>query len=351
MRVLSSDAPRAHGLAPTLALVDELHAHRTPELYTALKTAMGKRADATMVTISTAGYDPQSVLAKLRDKALDLPGTKRDGTLTYGLDPTSGFSFLEWACDPDDDLGDAAAVKRANPATFVTEQFLAEQIASPGLSPLEFARYHGCVWTKAEDAWLPPRAWGECYEPDVEIPQGARVMCGLDLGVQYDCTAFVVAWRRPDDGRVVVKAKVWEPVGDGTPLDLSVVERHILDAAERYSLVAVAYDKRLGEYLAQRLSGQGLTMVEVPQTHTRMAPASANLYQAIVRGVIAHDGDPVLTAHVQSGATKIVDAGFVVTKARASRPIDALIALALAYSLIGNTEVESIYQRRGIVVL
>jgi hypothetical protein len=43
LRVLASDAPLAHGLTPSLVLVDELHAHRDGELYEAMRTSMLKR--------------------------------------------------------------------------------------------------------------------------------------------------------------------------------------------------------------------------------------------------------------------------------------------------------------------
>src|SRR5215217_7959195 len=36
LRVLAADAPRLHGLTPTLAVVDELHAHKDDEVYLAL---------------------------------------------------------------------------------------------------------------------------------------------------------------------------------------------------------------------------------------------------------------------------------------------------------------------------
>ena len=42
--MIASDAPLAHGLTPTLVLVDELHAHRDGELYEAMRTSMLKRA-------------------------------------------------------------------------------------------------------------------------------------------------------------------------------------------------------------------------------------------------------------------------------------------------------------------
>ena len=44
LKVIASDAPLAHGLTPSLVLVDELHAHRDGELYEAMRTSMLKRA-------------------------------------------------------------------------------------------------------------------------------------------------------------------------------------------------------------------------------------------------------------------------------------------------------------------
>ena len=54
LKVVASDGPKQHGLILSLAIVDELHAHRDAELYTALRTGMLKRKDASIVTISTA---------------------------------------------------------------------------------------------------------------------------------------------------------------------------------------------------------------------------------------------------------------------------------------------------------
>jgi phage terminase large subunit-like protein len=66
LKVIASDAPLAHGLTPSLVLVDELHAHRDGELYEAMRTSMLKRPGARMVTISTAGSDVDGVLGRLR---------------------------------------------------------------------------------------------------------------------------------------------------------------------------------------------------------------------------------------------------------------------------------------------
>jgi phage terminase large subunit-like protein len=44
MKVISADAGKQYGLAPTLALIDELAWHPSDELYIALRTAMAEEA-------------------------------------------------------------------------------------------------------------------------------------------------------------------------------------------------------------------------------------------------------------------------------------------------------------------
>ena len=94
--MVASDGPKQHGLILTLAIVDELHAHRDAELYTALRTGMLKRNDARIVTISTAGADDDSALGQLRARARGAAAGPPPG-LVY---PASGpnLALLEWAC-------------------------------------------------------------------------------------------------------------------------------------------------------------------------------------------------------------------------------------------------------------
>ena len=69
--------------------------------------------------------------------------------------------MLEWSCTEDDDLTDTTVVKRANPASFVTEDFSPSnsppRLASAATSPLPRE-----VWTDAADAWLTAGAWQAC---------------------------------------------------------------------------------------------------------------------------------------------------------------------------------------------
>src|ERR671915_777102 len=62
MRVLAADAPRLHGLTPSLAIIDELQAHPDDSVYVALASALHKRPAAKLVVISTAGQGADSPL-------------------------------------------------------------------------------------------------------------------------------------------------------------------------------------------------------------------------------------------------------------------------------------------------
>jgi len=333
VRILASDVDTADGLIVDLALVDELHRHHSPELYAVLRDGLGKR-NGRMVTISTAGWDRDSPLWKARQSALER-GAAREGAYLRGGHPDGSFALHEWSLvDGRDDPDDLAVVKQANPLSALTVEHLRARHESPTTTRGEWLRFACNLWTEGEDEWLPADAWEGCEDPDAEIPAQVEVVLGVDVATKRDTSAVVRLWRRPD-GRVVVEAEVYAPRGDGTAVDLSLVEAAIRRNADRYDVRTVAFDPWSFARSAEELSDGGLLMVEVPQSAERMTIASQDLYTAIVGGEIAHGGDPVLAAHVRAGAVKQHERGWRLVKGKSRRPIDALIALALAYSQLG----------------
>ena len=67
MRSLSSDGALQHGLNPSANIIDELHAHKNGELYTALTTGTGAREQPFTLWITTAGVAGEGILADLYD--------------------------------------------------------------------------------------------------------------------------------------------------------------------------------------------------------------------------------------------------------------------------------------------
>jgi phage terminase large subunit-like protein len=281
-----------------------------------------------MVTISTAGDDEETPLGRLRLAARQLPGLEVDGAHHYVNH--DGFALHEWALEPGESLDDMELVKRANPAPWHTVESLRARHDSPSTSPWEWARFACGVWLTGEQTWLEHGAWEACREDGAEIPDGAPVYLGVDVGIKRDTSAIVTCWKRSDD-RIVVKAQVFTPPANEA-LDLSLLEGEIRRQADRFEVMAVAYDRWTFERSAQMLSDEGLLMVEMPMTNERTVPASTRLYEAINAKRICHDGDPVLAAHVNAGVTRDTERGWRLAKSkRSNKPVDALIALLIAY--------------------
>lgn len=89
-------------------------------------------------------------------------------------------------------------------------------------------------------------------------------------------------------------------------------------------------------------------MVEFPMTNLRTVPASTRLYEAVMGRKVAHDGDPVLAAHVNAGVTRDTERGWRLAKGKATQPIDALMAMLMAHDLATAQDTTSIYEQRGL---
>lgn len=315
LRVLAADAPKVHGLTPSLAIIDELHAHRDEELYLALRTAMHKRPGARLVIISTAGHGPETPLGRLHARALGLPRVSTRGALTDARGPR--LRMLEWAVAEDVPLDDLRAVKRANPASWITRDALAGQ--REALPELAFRRYHCNQWVGPEGAWLPPGAWQAC-EGVPAFTDGEPVWVGVDVGGERAASAVVWVNEALQVGCAVYH-------GDEGVLDC-ITEIEAL--AERYRLVEVVFDPwRFGQ-AAQELQGRGVPVVAFPQTDARMIPASDRLYRAVVEGRLTLPDDAELRAHAHAAIARHSRRGWRLDKVSRADNIDAVVALAMA---------------------
>jgi phage terminase large subunit-like protein len=136
---LTSDPARLYGYSPTLVIVDELAFWTTPHLrraYAALTSGGGARSAPQTFTITTAGEAStrhDSILGTLLDAALDAEDVERGPGLTIARMPSA--QTLLWAYEaPTSDPHDLTAMKLANPASWVTKDYLRRQAENPELS-------------------------------------------------------------------------------------------------------------------------------------------------------------------------------------------------------------------------
>ena len=333
---MASSADNLHGYNPSLVICDELHAWTKPsqrKAWAALTTGGGARRNTQVFTITTAGDANEreaSILGRMIDQNEALGELEKHPGLTISRNFDARTLVYNYSA-PTRDPHDVDAMKLANPASWITTEFLARQAANPELSNEEVLQLHGCVWVAGTKAWIHADWWQAAIERGVTIPDGSRVTLGVDIGIVHDSSAVVAAWRRPDDDKIVVESRVWMPQ-PGVNVNLLDVEAHILDVAERCNVSGVFYDPRFFERSATVLDhDHGVTMVLLAQNSAPMATAYQSFYTLLQEGRIVHAGtDAELTSHVLGAGAQMTDRGWRVSKVRQTQKIDALVACVMA---------------------
>jgi phage terminase large subunit-like protein len=349
IKVLSSDAPKQHGLNPSANAIDELHAHEDGDLYAALTTASGAREQPLTLTITTAGWNKATVLGEIVDKALarkDL--IERRPGLTIVRDRENGFLFW-WHGAPDDaDPDDPETGRLANPASWISDAYLRRQRNKPSMRLSDFRQLHLNQWVSAEEDWLPPGTWLACGpqdgQPALELKAELPIAVGIDVALTHDLASVVAAQRQGD--RTVLRPRFWaNPWPEGHPrhanweLDIGEVREYLRELYGEFPAAAAfkpdsrvpapgpafCFDPWKFKESAQMLGLEGLNMVEFPQWNRYMVPASTTLYELIVTARIAHPGDPVLTEHMGNAVGARTDRGWRIRKPKdkAGHEIDA----------------------------
>ncbi len=335
IRVLASDSDTVDGQLPTLALVDELHRHKSADLYGILRDGIGPRRGQ-LVSISTAGDDTESPLGMLRAAAHALPEMHHDGA--YRHVRRDGFAFHEYALEADDDLDDLALVKTANPASWIDLAEIERRHTSPSMRPWQWARFTCGVWMSGEGGVITATEWNACLDPATSLPDGTTgVVLGADFGWRRDATALV-PMVDADGVLAVGDVTIIDPPEDGTATPVDGVKDALRSYADRYPGLLVVFDPwASGEVIAQWIDAElpGVNTAEHSQKPQPMALASGRIASAIAEGRVRYAGGP-LTAHVLNAAAKSVGEGFrfVKQRGRGAAKIDGLIALAMGYSVM-----------------
>lgn len=318
-RVLSADGPLAHGLNPSLVVVDELWAHKKPELYFALTTGVIAREEPLVVSITTAGFDRDSICWDVYQRGMALQA--------QGLDAMreAGFLFVWHAAAPDAKPGSRRAWKAANPSSWVTSEVLEREYDR--LPEAVFRRLHLNQWTESEDSWIPPDDWDSCAGKP-RIDKEGSVWAGVDIGIKRDASALL--WCQWHGDTLHVRHSIHTPKPD-RPLSAQENRIRVRNLAKRTpALREVCFDPWAFQESSEELAEEGIPMVQFDQNASRMAPASERLYELVKEHRLVHDGDPVLRRQVLAAVATETERGWRISKRKSRERIDAAIALAMA---------------------
>ena len=336
IRVLAADVDTADGVIPTLALVDELHRHRSAGLYGIFRDGLGPR-DGRMVTISTAGEHEQSPLGQLRVAALSLPNIVRDGAHVRAISADGAYVMHEWALDKEDNVDDIDLVKTANPASWQTPDRLRARHDSPSMLSWQWARFACGLWVSSEAWWIAGEDWN-AVETDERIDEGDTITIGFDGSRTGDSTALIAC--RVADG-LIEPIRIWEAPTDPTAAALWEVPANEVDAVlagtvERFNVVRGFFDPPLWrseiDGWAREYGDKVIGRFET--SRTPMQGAVERFRTDVATQRLTQAGSPTLTRHVLNAQTKEArGGGYWIAKDRpgSGHKIDAAIAAVLAY--------------------
>ena len=339
IEVHAADADTGDGIIPyPFAILDELHRHRSLDLYETWRGKLDKR-HSQIVTISTAG-EAGGEFEETREKV-------RQQTEVMALEP--GFTlcrsdrivFHEYALEEGGDMEDMVVVKRCNPLPSITVESLGAKRGSPTMSVAHWGRFVCNVPMRSGSAAIQEREWHDAATAET-IPADADTWVGLDVGWRNDTTAFVPFWWRDDEFRLFAPATIIEPPGDGSSTHPNVIKRAFEQLLSLYRVSTVVMDMNRAEDIAAWISDQGLLVVDRAQTVKPQSEDYERFMAALRQGHLLHSGDGGLRQHALNAVIRLLPGGGAKfdrpaesrNKAKQSvRVIDALVAAAMVHSV------------------
>lgn len=328
------------GLKPTFFAADEVHewTGRKERVHLVISNGRAKRKDSWELNISTAGWQPGSLLGRMYKHGREvMRGEAEDPRLLFRWWEAKGEHDLS------DDDGLRAAIQEANPATdeelcggnpFLDLESVAARYSQ--VPEFEFRRYHLNQWTSAPDSWLPAGVWDRCADPARTVAADEKVVVGFDGSWRNDSTALVGC--TVDDPHVFVLGHWENPGKEDWRVSVPDVEERIREVCRDYNVLHVGCDPSRWQHTISHLTEEGLPMLEWPShLPSAMVPACSSFYDAVVgdEPKLTHDGNKALARHMANGVVKEDSRGARITKDRdqSARKIDLAVAAIIAYDM------------------
>lgn len=349
----SAEGSTLDGLNTHLAVVDELHAHKTRAVYDVVETSLGKRRSSLLWCITTAGFDTSGICYEVR--------TMCTKVLSRLADDETQFAII-YTIDDGDDWSSMEALEKANPnwGVSVRPEVITSLLQKAKTLPSainNFKTKHLDVWCSARSAWLDMRAWKRCETTGLELSdfEGQPCFIGLDIGSKSDLTVKTYLFPFEEDGKdkYALFCECWLPSKaietstnsqysgwvrsgyiqetDGAMTDLNVIEESIREDLSRFDVQTVTYDPWQATQIATSLSDEGSPMLECRFTVQNVSDPMKTLEALVIDGRIVHDGNPVM-AWMMGNVEARIDAkdNIFPRKERHENKIDGAVAAILA---------------------
>ena len=372
-QAISSDSKTKHGYSAGCVIMDELHVQPNRDLYDTLLTSTGARIEPLFVSITTAGYNKNSIGWEVYNYAKQVQNK---------LIEDSSFYSAIYEADLEDDITDEEVWKKANPNYGISlrkEYMRRESQRAVDVPSYQntFKRLMLNIWTDSETAWIGAKEWELCQgEVDLQKLKNKECYVGLDLASTRDISALVLLFK--EDEKFIIVPYFFIPeenakkrserdkvdyvtwirdnhiiATNGDVADYNFIKQKILDLGKEYLIQSICYDRWNASQLVIDLQNEGVPMEPFGQGFVSMSAPSKQLEALILGKEIIHDNNPVLKWMIANTVMEEDAAGNIKpSKKKSSEKIDGTVALVMALgSYMTEGGYNSIYDDRGLLML
>jgi phage terminase large subunit-like protein len=368
-RVISSEAASKHGYSSSFVVLDELHGFPDRELVDVLQTSTGARREPLLVSLTTAGYDQESVCHEKYTYAKNILNS---------VFHDAAFMPIIFETTEADDWTHIDTWKRCNPnlGKSISIEYLRRECERAKETPAYeavFKRLHLNMWTQAESPLISLIDWDRGGGPLPDLI-GQKCFGGLDLASTQDLTAFSLCFPPDnDDDPFYFMSFAWIPADavqrqrtrkyydwvqqghllqvPGAVVDYAFVISKIKELAGDYDLQAILFDRWGASAVYQALEGEGMTMIQHGQGYKDMSPPTKEFLNLVLSGRIRHGDHPVLRWCVSNlMVEQDAAANLKPSKKKSSDKIDLCVSsiMSLQGCLVASPKVESKYKTEGL---
>lgn len=362
---ISSDASTADGLNPSTVIIDELHAHKTRDLFDIIDTATGAREQPLLFIITTAGdlSNPESVYNETHEYARKVLADfdKRAG---HGVVHDDTFFAYIATLDEGDDWTDPKVWPKANPnlgvSVFTRDLLdkLAQAIAIPARAVV-FKRLYLNIRTSSLAAWLPIDAWDACGEPfDEAMLHGRRCHGALDLSSRRDTSAWGMIFEPTEDDpfwRLLVRSFMpedgieqrekdtklpyrkwaeqgWLNLTPGNVVDQDAIRRQINADGHLFDIESIGFDEWNAVKIVSELQDDdGFDMYLMRQGMKTLNKPTKDFEDLVIGQKLRHGGNALLRHQAQSVVVRFDDnMNYMPAKRKSRTHIDGIVAAIMA---------------------
>ena len=387
-QALSADVETKEGYDISGLVFDELHAQKKRALWDTLRYAGAAREQPLFVSITTAGFDRQSVCWEQHEYARKvLKGQVFDPSFFALIYSTNWEDAEARNTDAEElDWRSEKAWKMANPSlgeTIKLEDFRQECLEAQE-SPLKenaFKRYRLNIWTRAETRWFSFEKWNACGgDFDVNALKERRCFGGLDMASIDDLASFSLVFEPGEDRLLYALNWSWCPMEnlwkrvkknrvpydhwmkqgyligtEGNAIDEASILKRIFQIKDEYKkMELIGFDRWGAMSVTHAIEDGGIDVIPVGQGFASLSAPSKTLERSVLDEVLRHGDNPVLSWAADNVVVARDPADNIKpVKDKSTEKIDPIVSLVIAIAAMQQAKEseESVYKTRGIVIL